>query len=222
MHLHLNRISFFLGLIIVSLSVIAPQFYLAQNPQVHLDLTIFVEAVLIPVILASVFFLGGGRRIVWFAFMAYIWSITEDAPVYLDSVFTWPEVTSGLQHLFLEVVIHLLTLLFMFLTIREAFRIRKQRFLVQRGLKQHSGNELVSRPTRSKLLLIYGLTLVAFISSYAQNLPLSSFESITGASWYGLDIVEHVISIGLLYAAVRLTLNLPPHVATESPPNKFG
>jgi len=43
----------------------------------------------------------------FYAYIAYLFSLTDDAPVYLDSVFTWPEVTGGSQHYVLEVVFHL-------------------------------------------------------------------------------------------------------------------
>ena len=196
------------AIIIVSMSVIAPQIYLALNPQVHLQTTIFVGTVVAPIVLATVLFLGLKMRIVWFAFMAYIWAVTEDAPVYLDSIFTWPEVTSGLQHLFLEVLLHLLTLFFISLTVREAFRLREKRIRHEESLVT-SNDSIFTRISKANVLLIVILALLAFVLSYAQNLPISSLKSITGPAWYRLDIAEHIISVLLLYLAVKFTLNTP-------------
>lgn len=197
------------ALIIVSISVIVPQIYLALNPQVHLNMTIFVETVVIPIVLATTLFLGMKMRIVWLAFMAYIWAVTDDAPVYLDSIFTWPEVTSGFQHFFLEVLFHLLTLFFISLTVGEAFRQRKKRILDEESFKSVSHDSSMPARSKSNVMLIMIFALIAFVTSYAQNLPISSLESISGFVWYRLDIVEHIISIALLYLAVRLILTTP-------------
>ncbi|MGI0092236.1 MAG: hypothetical protein ACREBS_11065 [Nitrososphaerales archaeon] len=194
-----------LAVVTVSISVIIPQVHLAENPQINLSPTYFVEAIVIPIVLATAIFLGGKRKILWFAFMAYVWAVTEDAPVYLDSLFTWPEVTSGFQHLFLEVVFHILTLFFMTLTIREAFKLRRYR----RSTAAVAQVEILLYKTaqqRTKLnfFLILSLTFISFVASYAQNLPLDSFRTISGTRWYLLDIFEHVVSITFLYAAVKV------------------
>lgn len=209
MHFPRKLVAGFVAVIIVLISVITPQIYLAQNPQIHLNFVIFVESVLIPIILASVAFLTGRMRILWFAFMAYIWSVTDDAPVYLDSIFTWPEVTSGFQHMFLEVLLHLLTLLFMSLALEEAFKLRRERILVEEPFRS-ANRKISTKIGKRRLLVIISFTLLALISSYAQNLPLAFLESISGEAWYRLDILEHIISIAFLYAAVRFTISIPP------------
>ena len=185
--------------------------YLAENPQINLNSTYFVEAVVIPIVLASGIFLGGRRWIIWFAFMAYIWSVTDDAPVYLDSVFTWPEVTSGFQHYFLEVLLHILTLFFMSLTIREAFRLQRQRrstveVVAQGDISSSDRSVLPKQNNNRKLLLMLSLFVVAFVSSYAQNLPLHFFQTISGTAWYRLDIVEHIVSIAFLFGTVKVAM----------------
>lgn len=210
-----KRIASFAAAVMVSASVIAPQIHLAQNPLIRLDLAVLLEAVVAQIVLATVLFLVMKMRLVWFAFMAYIWSATDDAPVYLDSIFTWPEVTSGFQHLFLEAILHLLTLMFLSLTILEAFKMRRQYSKGEVPFKTVSPKN-VNILGKSRVILVVALTLIAFVCSYAQNLPIPSFKSISGASWYGLDIIEHVISIVFLYAAIRLILKIPPIVKSES------
>ena len=207
-HFWNNRIVVFdiVSSVIVSLFVIIPQVYLAENPQVNLNSTFLVETVIVPTLLATGLFLGGKRRILWFAFMAYIWSVTDDAPVYLDSIFTWPEVTSGLQHVFLEILFHILTLAFMALTIREAFRLGGRRRADSTSADAFS-DAAGARKNNWRILMVLSLGLLALIASYAQNLPLDSLESISGAAWYRLDVAEHVISLGFLYAAVKLAMN---------------
>lgn len=88
--------------------------------------------------------------------MAYIWALTDDGPVFLDSVFTWPKVTFGLQYYFLEVVLRVLTASFMGFTVWEASK----------------GKPI----TRSKVFVVFLLTLTAFALSYAQNIPFKSFD----------------------------------------------
>ena len=172
-----------ISVFIISISVVLPQIYLAQNPQVNLDSTFFLLAVILPTILASVLFIPRRRWILFYAFLALIFPVTEDAPVYLDSVFTWPEVTSGFQHIFLELLFHGLTILFMYLALREATRFRTGRL---------------------DLPKIFILTSLAFVASYAQNIPLEFIHSIVIHSWYTFDLIEHILSILLLYLAVRV------------------
>lgn len=124
-----------------------------------------------------------GGRLLFFAFMAYFWSLIDDGPVGFDSVFTWPEVTSGLQHTFLEILLHALTLGFMYLAIREALK----------GTGLASGG-------RVKVSL---LVLAAFWASYAQNTPLSWVQALTASNWYALDAVEHTVSVAFFALAIR-------------------
>ena len=169
---------------VVSLALLAPQWYLALNPQLNLDWTDFVLAVVLPIALALAFFEIWKQRILLFAFFAFIWSATDDAPVYLDSVFTWPEVTSGPQHVFLEILIHVLTIIFLYLTVREALK----------------GTKI----TRQKIILVAILSALAFAFSYAQNIPLNVIKEATADSWYQFDIVEHLLSLVFLSLAVLL------------------
>ncbi len=165
----------------ISIAVIVPQWYLYIT-RVALGWGAFFWALMFPTILAVVIFAFGRRWIQLFAFLALIWPLTEDAPVYLDSIFTWPEVTSGFQHLFLEVLFHLLTLFFLFLTIREALK----------------GTEA----SRRKVALVSVLAFTAFVLSYAQNIPLDQIEDLVATNWYGLDIAEHTIALVFLFFAV--------------------
>jgi hypothetical protein len=136
--------------------------------------------------------------IFFFAFVAYFFSLVEDAPVYLDSIFTWPEVTSGAQHVLLEVILHLLTFLFIFLTLREA-----------RGGRPDTGD---------RLLLTFLLTIPAFVSSYAQNLPLEVVREVVERNFYALDLAEHLASVVLLWLAVSYLGRLTREPASgESP-----
>src|SRR5271156_724619 len=65
---------------------------------------------------------GPKGSLFFFAFMAYFWSLIDDGPVDFDSVLTWPKVTGGPQHIFLEILLHALTLGFLFLALREALK----------------------------------------------------------------------------------------------------
>ena len=168
--------------ILTSTAVIAPQWYLLVS-QTSLGWTAFVGAVVVPTLLGSAIFWFGKRRILFFAFLAYIWAIVEDAPVYLDSVFTWPQVTSGLQHAFLEILFHLLTLGFMLLAIREALK--------------------GSVPSQTKLFKVFVLTMIAFILSYGQNIPLDPIQDLVRRSWIQMDVVEHLVSIVFFYLAIK-------------------
>jgi len=125
----------------------------------------------------------GEGRIAYLAFLGFFWSLIDDGPVDFDSVSTWPEVTSGLQHTITEVVLHLLTAAFMYLTVREAL----------------NGKRVASR----KALQISILTLAAFWAAYFQNTPLEIVQRVAQSAWYPLDIVEHALSLALFYLAIR-------------------
>ncbi len=121
--------------------------------------------------------------LLFFAFMAYFWSLIDDGPVDFDSVLTWPEVTSGFQHTFLEILLHALTLAFFYLAATEALK----------------GTQLTGRGATKILLLILG----SFWASYAQNTPAGWVEALTVSNWYLLDAVEHLVSVALFCLAVR-------------------
>ncbi len=116
----------------------------------------------------------------FYAYLAYFISLVDDAPVYFDSVFTWPEVTGGNQHYILEVTFHLLTLLFMLLALSKFVKPSK----------------LFSTRMAMPILLIS----IAFLLSYAQNLPIDVLKSLIQGDWYLLDILEHALSV-MFFAA---------------------
>lgn len=131
---------------------------------------------------------GPDGRVLFFGFSAFFCSLIDDGPVGFDSVFTWPEVTSGAQHVFLEVVLHLLTLGFLLLAARSAL-----------------GG---SRVTRRSATEIYLLLLASFWASYAQNTPFLGLQTLPTTQWYYLDAVEHVVALALFLLAIRLCLAL--------------
>jgi len=143
---------------------------------------------------------SGDGRIVFYAFVAYFWSIVDDSPVDFDSVHIWPQVPSGLQHPLTEVLLHVLTAAFMCLVIRQA--------LAGRGVA----------PLHNALQASI-LTLAAFWASYFQNTPLEVVQSLAQNAWYPLDFVEHAMSVALLYLAVRACGSSPeltaPAIATR-------
>jgi hypothetical protein len=169
------------GIIVVSISVIIPQYYFALHPGPNLNWEDFVYAVVVPTILAFLFFGLGKQPVLIYACLGYIIAVSEDAPVYLDSVFTWPEVTSGLQHTFLEILLHLMTALFIYLAVRQALK---------------------GRIGPSRKFVVYVLAVVAFVASYAQNLPIGIIEQIVKHSWFQLDVAEHFISFGFFSLAI--------------------
>jgi hypothetical protein len=124
-----------------------------------------------------------GRRVYLFVFLAYFWSVTDDAPVNLDSIYTWPEVTSGLQHTTTELLLHALTLLFLCLAVREAVKgSRKLAF--------------------SRWFTVSILTMAAFGAASVSIIPLPSLQAAITTNWYEIDAVGHVTSIGLMCAAL--------------------
>jgi len=127
---------------------------------------------------------SGGGRIAFFVFMAYFWSLVDDGPVDFDSVHIWPGVPPVLQHPLSEVFLHVLTLAFMYLAIRQAL----------------SGKG--AAPLR-KTLQVSILTLAAFWASYFQNTPLEALPLVVQNAWYPLDFLEHAVSVALLYLAIR-------------------
>jgi hypothetical protein len=175
-----------LAIVMISLVVILSQWYVLVIQEY--DITTFFEAVALPIIFGSIILLVSKRRTLLFAFIAYFWSLVDDAPVNFDSVFTWPEVTSGSHHIFMEIVLHTLTIVFLYLTIREALK----------------GTTI----TQWKTFKVSLLTFIAFVLSYAQNIPLSAIQAIVVNEWYPLDIIEHVTSMIFFYLAIREAMKL--------------
>ena len=187
------------SLLVLSAAVIVPQWYLHVT-HINLDWSSFFLTAAFPIILSCGLFIPRRRWVLLFAFLALIWAFTDDAPVYLDSVFTWPEVTSGLQHFFLEIVLHVLTLGFIALTIREALRAAAR-----------NGRQI----TRRKVTLSSILGLIAFVLAYAQNIPLHLIEQAVAHSWFQLDIGEHIASVIVLLFAIVLILGGPQNVPKQ-------
>jgi len=153
------------------------------------DLTTLLVSVVAPLVLGAVVLYAGGERITLFAFLAYFWAVVDDRPVFFDSVLTWPEVTRFhpfLPRLFMNIVIHALTLFFLYLAIREA--------------AGRSDKRLRAMPS------VVVLTLIAFILAYAQNIPLAWIQSLVQTSWYPFDVTEKLASVLVLGIAFRQIL----------------
>jgi len=151
------------------------------------DATTFLVSVASPIVFGSAILSVRKRRILLFAFLAYIWAVIDDAPIFFDSVLTWPEVTRFhpfLPRLYMNIVIHSLTLFFLYLTIRESMKGRA--------------------PTRPKIFVVAVLTFIAFVLAYAQNIPLAMIQNTVQNSWYQFDIAEKLSSMVFLYFAIRL------------------
>jgi len=147
--------------------------------------TLFVSVVL-PVCFGTVILSLRKEKIYLYAFLAYIWAVVDDAPVYFDSVLTWPEVTRFhpfLPRLLMNIVLHALTLTFLYLTVRESFKGRVK--------------------SRAKVYEVGILAFMAFILAYAQNIPLAIVQNFEVSSWYTLDVLEKLASLVFLCLAIR-------------------
>ena len=152
------------------------------------DLTTLIISVILPLCLGSFFLALTGERILVYAFLAYIWAVVDDMPVFFDSVLTWPEVTRFhpfLPRLFMNIVIHGLTIGFLYLAIREALKGR-----TTKGIRMYS---------------VALLVLVAFVLAYAQNLPLNIIQNLVENSWYPFDLAEKLASLAVFGIAVYLS-----------------
>jgi hypothetical protein len=161
----------------------ATEVYVGYNQT--FDYSTFLIGVVAPLALGCVLFSRRSDRFLLFAFLGYFWSVVDDAPVDFDSVFTWPEVTRFhpvLPHYTLEVIFHVATLGFMYFSVREV----------------SSGEIKLNR----RALRIYLLLALAFLLSYAQNIPLGAVQSIVESSWYQLDVLEHLGSVAVFGVAL--------------------
>jgi hypothetical protein len=171
--------------------LVATEVYVSYNQA--FDYSTFFIGVVIPLAVGWALFRLRDDRFLLFAFLGYLWSVVDDAPVNFDSVFTWPEVTRLnplLPHLTLELLLHLATLGFMYLSVREV-----------------SGGALKLETGR---LRIYMLLAISFLLSYFQNIPLHSVQSIARSSWYQLDVTEHIASVMVFGIALFIARNLHP------------
>ncbi len=150
------------------------------------DATTLLVGVIFPLAFGSIVLSVRKNWVFLYAFIAYFWSLVDDKPVQFDSVLTWPEVTRfhpATPHIFMEIVLHILTVAFLYLAVREALK----------------GTNL----NASKAFKVFLLTSVAFILSYAQNIPLAAIQAIVIDQWFPLDLLEHIASLAFLYLAVK-------------------
>lgn len=168
---------------VVALCYVLTQYYVYLHSRY--DLSVLLVGAVVPLALSVVLPLYSRNRTLLFVFLAYYWSLVEDGPVFLDSVFTWPEVTSAPPHLLLEVLYHLLTAAFLVLAVREWMK---------------------GRPGSASKTVVIGLLIAAaFVLAYAQNIPLGPIQSVVLGQWYALDVAEHVFSALVLLLALGLS-----------------
>ena len=179
----------FLAILATSLVVIGGLLYASVTKTY--DVSTLMVSVVLPLVFGSYVFSIRKNRILLFSFLALIWAVVDDAPVYFDSVLTWPEITRFhpfFPRLLMNVVIHLLTLLFLYLAIRESLK--------------GTGIGILKAPE------VVLLAFVAFIFAYAQNIPLLTIQRIVKTSWYQFDLAEKLLSVFFLclafWAAARL------------------
>ncbi|MEM3638191.1 MAG: hypothetical protein QXX17_07470 [Conexivisphaerales archaeon] len=164
------------GTVLLSTALLFSYYYAVYNAA-----TLLISIIL-PVCYAISLLAFGRIKIFAYAYLAYFFSLVDDAPVYFDSVLTWPEVTGGMQHIGLELILHILTLGFMLIALREAI---KPISLLER-----------------RMILPNLLILIAFLLSYAQNIPLQPISSMVRGQWYLLDMLEHVISLFFFVSSI--------------------
>jgi hypothetical protein len=165
------------------------------------DWIMFLVGVVVPIVLGSAIISVRRDRILLFAFLAYIWAVLTDAPVFLDSLLTWPQVTRFhpfIPRLFMNIVLHGLTAAFMYLAIRETMKGKN--------------SSLRNAP------LVVILAVVAFGLAYAQNIPLDVIQNAVMAAWFPFDIAEKLSSIFVFYLALREASKMKP-ARTESDRN---
>ena len=149
------------------------------------DVTTLLASVILPLLLGASILWVRKERIALYAFLALFWAVIDDGPVFFDSVLTWPEVTRFhpfLPRLYMNIVIHALTILFLYLTVHESLK--------------RTGVRLREAPG------VIVLASAAFIFAYAQNIPLAAIQNAVDTSWYPFDIVEKIASIFFLCLAV--------------------
>ncbi|MDA4116931.1 MAG: hypothetical protein OK455_01120 [Thaumarchaeota archaeon] len=164
------------------------------------DETTFIVSIALPLGLGSAILSFKSKRVILFAFLAYIWAALDDAPVFFDSILTWPEVTRFhpfLPRLFMNIVIHGLTIIFMYLALRQSMKWTSVK------LREAVG--------------VIALTSVAFVLAYAQNIPLAAIQNLVETYWFQFDIAEKLASIFFFYLAVREAKKLRPYTETSGP-----
>ena len=164
-------------------------YYVNLNPTY--DLGTLLIGVVLPLAFGTSLLLGGRQRALFFVFLAYFWSLVDDAPVNFDSVLTWPEVTRYqpiVPHL-VDYVLLGLVLSSLYLAVRETLKGR--------------------RTTLTEKAELGLLILVAFGLSYIQDIEVEAVKSVVNSYWYQLDLVEHIASAAILCLVLKLALDKP-------------
>jgi hypothetical protein len=178
----------FLAVLAASLVVVACVVY-AEVRYLY-DARTFLVCILLPLVFGIAVLSLRKDRTLLFAFLALFWAVIDDRPIFFDSILTWPEVTRFhpfLPRLFMNIVIHALTILFLYLTMRESMK--------------GSGVRLSKAPR------VIILASVAFVLAYAQNIPLAVIQDVVQAgsnpaSWYPFDVEAKLSAIFFLCLAV--------------------
>jgi hypothetical protein len=176
-----------LKVVVAFLINVLTMWFVYLNPAYNLGT--FLVGIALPLATGCALLSAGRQRVLLFVFLAYFWSLVDDAPVNFDSVLTWPEVTRdnpAAPHYFLEVILHLLTVFFLYLAVRESLK-----------------GKAVNSQKNVEIAL---LTLVAFGLSYLQNAPLGVIRHLITHHWFELDLLEHIASGTFLYFALRIAL----------------
>ncbi len=180
----------------ITLTYVLTQWYVYLFPSY--DASTFAVGALLPLFVSLLLPLLTRNRVLLYVFLAYFWALVEDGPVYLDSLYTWPEVTRfhpAEPHIILEVVYHVLTALFLVLAVLQ----------VRKGAK-------LSAFRSAGCVVLVG---AAFVLAYAQNIPLGFIQDTVETQWFQLDVVEHVLSALATLAA--LLLAKPRSLKASSP-----
>ena len=178
----------FLAVLAVSLVMVACVIY-AEERYLY-DVKTLLLCIVTPLVFGAAVLSLRKDRTLLFAFLALFWAVIDDRPIFFDSILTWPEVTRFhpfLPRLFMNIVIHALTIIFLYLTIRESMK--------------GSGVRLSKAPR------VIILASVAFVFAYAQNIPLAAIQNVVQAgsnpaSWFPFDVVAKLSAVFFLCLAV--------------------
>jgi len=158
--------------------------YLNQN----FDLGTLLIGVILPFTAGSLILVVLRQRILLFAFIAYFWSLVDDAPVHFDSVLTWPEVTRYQPFIpyFVDFVLLAVVFASLYLAVRECTK-----------------GKILSKERKVQLAF---LILVIFGLSYLQDIEIWPIHPIVADYFYELDLVEHLLSATVLGFTLKLAL----------------
>ena len=152
------------------------------------DLGTLLIGVILPFAAGFFILLVLKQRILLFVFVAYFWSLVDDAPVHFDSILTWPQVTRYQPFIpyFVDFILLAVVLTSFSLAIRECLKGKQA--------------------SRDRRIQLGFLTLIVFALSYLQDVEIEPFHSIVFQYFYELDLVEHIASAAVLYFTIRLAL----------------